>query len=66
MTRETLAVDVDTRTALRVLRDVRHNADVHVYVDDPGSGSWRLLSLNEQRALWDARDRITEGASPRT
>jgi len=37
---------------------------VHVYVDDPGSGSWRLLSLNEQRALWDARDQVTEGTSP--
>jgi hypothetical protein len=61
MTRETLAEDVDTRSALQVLRGVRHNADVHVYVDDPGRGSWRLLSLNEQRALWDARDRVTEG-----
>jgi hypothetical protein len=64
MTRETLAEDVDARTALQVLRGVRHNADVHVYVDDPGSGSWRLLSLNEQRALWDARDQVTEGTSP--
>jgi hypothetical protein len=25
-------------------------------------GIWRLLSLREQRALWDARERVTGAA----
>jgi hypothetical protein len=65
VTRETLAEHVDTRTALRVLRDVRNNVDVQVYVSEPGTGAWRLLSLKEQRALWDARHRVPGGRSPR-
>jgi hypothetical protein len=60
VTRETLAEHVDTRTALRVLRDVRHNVDIQVYVSDPSAGAWRLLSLTEQRALWDARHRVAD------
>jgi hypothetical protein len=63
VTRETLAEHVDTRTALRVLQDVRSNVDVHVYVHEPDNDTWRLLSLNEQRALWDARHRVPDDAS---
>jgi hypothetical protein len=49
--------------ALRVLRDdVRHNMDVHVYVHVPESDTWRLLSMGEQRALWDARDRAARAS----
>jgi hypothetical protein len=29
--------------------------DVHVSVLDPKTGAYRLLTLAEQRALWDAR-----------
>jgi hypothetical protein len=57
LTRETLAEHADTRATLAVLRDVRSVVDVHVSVHDPETGGWRLLSLGEQRALWDARDR---------
>jgi hypothetical protein len=60
VTRETLAEDVDTRSTLRVLRDVGSTVDVHVYVRDPVTEDWRLLSLNEQRALWDARHRVPD------
>jgi hypothetical protein len=57
LTRETLAEHADTRATLEVLRHVRSIVDVHVSVHDPETGGWRLLSLAEQRALWDARDR---------
>jgi transposase len=43
---------------LRVLRGVSSNADVRVYVHDPTTKAWRLLSLDAQRALWDARHRV--------
>jgi hypothetical protein len=62
VTRETLAEDVGTRDTLRLLRDVRKNIDVHVYVRDATTGAWRLLSLNEQRALWDARHRVADAS----
>jgi hypothetical protein len=62
VTRETLAEDVDTRDTLGVLRHVRSNVGVHVYVRDPATDAWRLLSLKEQRALWDARDRVADAA----
>jgi hypothetical protein len=58
VTRETLAEDVDTRTALGVLRDVRSSVDVNVYVHEPDTDAWRLLLLDEQRALWDARHSV--------
>jgi hypothetical protein len=60
VTRETLAEDVDTRSTLRLLRDVRSTVDVHVSVRDQRTGAWRLLSLKEQRALWDARHRAVD------
>jgi hypothetical protein len=62
VTRETLAEDVDTRSALTVLRGVRSIVDVHVSVHDADKGTWRLLSLREQRALWDARARVAGAA----
>jgi hypothetical protein len=62
VTRKTLAERVDTRTTLRVLGDVRSNVDVHVYVHVPDTDAWRLLSLNEQRVLWDARHRVSDGS----
>jgi hypothetical protein len=55
MTRETLAEGVDLRTALDLLADVRSNVDVHIYVWDADRPRWRMLGLDEQRALWDAR-----------
>ena len=63
VTRETLAEPVDLRTALSVLREVRHNVDVHVSVRAGDQGAWRLLSLAEQRALWDARGRTAGGGA---
>jgi hypothetical protein len=58
LTRETLAEDADMRRTLGVLRGVRSSLDVHVHVLDQVTQTWRLLSMGEQRALWDARDRV--------
>ena len=55
MTRETVAEGIDLPTALDLLGDVRSNVDVHIYVWDAERTRWRLLGLDEQRALWDAR-----------
>jgi hypothetical protein len=51
MTRQTLADDASTREAVDALREVRSLVDVNVYVwrED----RWRLLTLPEQRAMWD-------------
>ncbi|HMJ36215.1 MAG TPA: hypothetical protein VK501_20105 [Baekduia sp.] len=58
VTRETLAEHADTRTTLHLLRGIRSIVDVHVSVHDPATDTWRLLSLSEQRALWEARNRV--------
>jgi hypothetical protein len=55
MTRETLAEGVDLRTALDRLGDVRSIVDVQLYAWDADRRRWRMLDLDEQRALWDAR-----------
>jgi hypothetical protein len=51
----TLAEEADTRATLEVLRGLRSVVDVRVSVWDPRAADWRLLSLGEQRVLWDAR-----------
>jgi hypothetical protein len=60
LTRETLADGADTRATLELLRGLRSIVDVHVSVHQPESDTWRLLSLAEHRALWDARERAPE------
>jgi hypothetical protein len=54
-TRAVLADDVGARDALRALGDVRSSVDVHVFVWEPKSERWRLLTLAEQRTLWERR-----------
>jgi hypothetical protein len=51
----TLAEDVDTRATLGVLAAVRSVIDVRVWIWNPKTDDWRLSTLSEQRALWDAR-----------
>ena len=55
MTRWVLAEGAGAREALRVLDDVRSVVDVNVYVWQPKSEKWRLLTLDEKRTLWDRR-----------
>jgi hypothetical protein len=51
---ETLAEDTDMRATLDALADVRSAVDVRIFVWDDETDGWRLLTLPEQRALWDA------------
>jgi hypothetical protein len=55
VTGEVLAEDVDTRATLDVLRTMRSVVDVTVWVRRPDGGSWRLLTLAEQKTLWGLR-----------
>ena len=59
VTQEVLADDVPAREALEVLGGVRSNVDVHVSVWEPNGERWRLLTLAEQRLLWDRRVPVT-------
>lgn len=58
MTREVLAEGVDARAAVEALEGIRSIVDVLVYVRDPEKERWRLLDLDETRALWDFRGRV--------
>ena len=57
ISREVLGDDVGAREAMVVLRGVRSVVDVHVYVWEPARERWRMLTLAEQGALWELRDR---------
>ena len=54
-TRAVLAENAGARDTLAVLRDVRSTVDVEVFVWDSERERWRLLTLGEQRTLWDRR-----------
>jgi hypothetical protein len=56
---EVLAEGTDTRETIEVLADVRSVLDVRIYVWMQRTGRWRLLTLEEQRAIWRFRDRVT-------
>ena|SRR5947209_3376916 len=53
MTRRQLADDVSGRAALEVLKAVRSTVDVNVYVWLEDRERWQLLTLAEQRAMWE-------------
>lgn len=63
LTRQVLGEDVDVRGTVDLLRDVQRLVDVRVSVWEPERARWRLLTLGEQRALWDARG-AADSASP--
>jgi hypothetical protein len=52
-TRETLADDATTREAVAALSGVRSLLDVNVYTWDGERDRWRLLTVAEQRAIWE-------------
>jgi hypothetical protein len=54
-TRQTLAEGTDAATTIEVLNGVRSVVDVNVYLWQPDTEKWRLLTFNERRLLWDAR-----------
>jgi len=57
MTGATVAEDASTRATVDLLADVRRIGDVQVYVWSDDGERWRLLTLDEQRKLWELRDR---------
>ena len=50
-----LAEDAGARATVRVLEGVRSVVDVRVYVWQPRAKKWRLLTMGEQKAMWDRR-----------
>jgi hypothetical protein len=62
MTRETLAEHADARTTVELLGQVRSIVDVNIYVWNPKRQSWRMLTLDERRTLWDFRALRAHGA----
>jgi hypothetical protein len=53
--REVLVEDAPARATIEALNEVRSIIDVNVYVWEPGTTTWRLLTFDEQRLLWSHR-----------
>jgi hypothetical protein len=51
------AEGASTRETVDLLAGVRAIGDVQVYVWSDDAGTWRLLTLGEQRKLWELRGR---------
>jgi hypothetical protein len=56
-TGEVLGQHLDARAAIAALEDVDSVVDVRIYVWDHGNDRWVLLTLSEQKALWEFRGR---------
>jgi len=59
-TGEVLGEHLDTRAALSALEGVESVVDVRIYAWDHRNEKWVLLTLGEQRALWQFRGRQPE------
>src|SRR3954451_25024357 len=57
LARRVLGEDVGAAEAVGLLEGMRSMLDVRVSVRSPRSGRWRVLDLEEQRALWGFRGR---------
>jgi hypothetical protein len=57
MTGEVKAEDASARATVDLLDDVRSVTDVRIYVWAEDAERWRLLTLAEQRKLWELRGR---------
>ena len=57
VTRAVLLDDGSAREMLSLLGTVEHVNDVNLYVWEPDGKRWRLLSIAEQRAVWERRTR---------
>ena len=58
LTRRILGEGLDARAAVEVLENVRSIVDVNVYVWEPQSDRWRMLTFGETQMLWEYRSRI--------
>jgi hypothetical protein len=59
-TREVLAEDVDARATVGVLEPVRSIVDVNVWVWQAERERWRMLTVDELRALWSYRGQLAD------
>ena len=55
VTRAVLQADGSVAETLRLLGGIEHVNDVNLYVWEPGDERWRLLSMAEQRVVWERR-----------
>jgi hypothetical protein len=53
-----LAEGVDARGAVDSLKQLRSVLDARIYVWVPKAARWRLLTLEEQKALWQFREDV--------
>jgi hypothetical protein len=60
------AEDASARATVDLLDDVRSFADVRIYVWSEQAERWRLLTLAEQRRLWDLRGRVADRTEDRS
>lgn len=62
VTREVLADGTDARATIERLERVRSIVDVTIWVWQSDDERWRMLSLEEARALWEYRGRLSDQA----
>jgi hypothetical protein len=55
-----LAEGVGVRETLELLAGMRSVTDARIYVWVDGAKRWRLLTLGEQKALWEMRNRVRD------
>jgi hypothetical protein len=58
---QALGEGVDMRAAVELLETIGSVVDVRIYVWMPRAARWRLLTLAEQKALWEFRGRLPVG-----
>jgi hypothetical protein len=63
MSARVLAEGITVRTTVDLLAELRSVLDVRIYVWIQRAERWRLLSLQEQKALWGFRQRAAVGAA---
>jgi hypothetical protein len=57
MSANVLGEDIDARETVGLLEGMRSVLDARISVWVPSAGRWRLLGLDEQKALWGFRGR---------
>jgi hypothetical protein len=58
MTGQVLAEDAGARAALDAMSGAQTVVDLRVYVWQPRSRRWRMLTLAEQKTMWERRSGI--------
>jgi hypothetical protein len=53
--RAVLSEDADARATIELLGGIRSSVDVNVFIWEPSTEAWRLLTLREKQLLWARR-----------